>query len=110
MKYGVYQTLNSKFVAFMDGELPQELGYGELLSAHDTIEAACAGAGLRSGPEFPHCTCGANACCAGVYGPPPHSKDCALSQGIINGTGVAWAGTAGTFKMGASSPPSSGSH
>lgn len=47
MKYGVYQTLDTKFVVFMDGELPQELGYGELISAHDTMGSRM----RRRGPQ-----------------------------------------------------------
>ena len=34
------------------------------------------------------CTCGANACCAGLNGPPPHAAHCALSQQPIGSQGV----------------------
>ncbi len=34
------------------------------------------------------CTCGANACCAGLSGPPPHAAHCALSRQPIGGQGV----------------------
>ena len=57
---------------------------------------------LRKGPEFPHCTCGANAVCAGAFGQmPTHRPDCALSKLPMGGAG-------GTFTIGGEKDPGSG--
>jgi hypothetical protein len=48
------------------------------------LEFALKSAGYEPPPPLIQCTCGANAACAGgVFGPPPHSRDCALARSVF---------------------------
>lgn len=44
---------------------------------------------LQPAVEMPVCTCGANAACAGLNGPPPHHPCCALNHLPQGGSGTA---------------------
>jgi hypothetical protein len=45
----------------------------------EDLETALKNAGFVP-PFIAHCTCGANAACAGMNGPPPHKEDCELNR------------------------------
>lgn len=52
----------------------------------DDLQAALIHAGFVPPPRPLHCTCGANAAGAGLYGPPEHSPSCDLRRPTALGT------------------------
>jgi hypothetical protein len=52
IQYGVYGLLGNRFVHFTNAEkLPPTVGYGPLVSTHETLEEAMEAAGLKYVPE-----------------------------------------------------------